>query len=378
MDQNFTVHLDNPSHLPETDWVEVRGWIVGDQPIEELSLKLSVKQQFANEARPDVQAAFPDKPFVAGFRQQVQRSLISDGVIQLTGHTGGQAWQHHFTVEPAPHSTASHEVEKTALPQEGWTERLRPLLAMPGGESPREPEQINEAWTGERFCFLSAKEAEELRADKFDRVSAHAYPQDLQQYLNENPDIIALDCGAGLRKHQFPQVINLEPIAYPSTHVQSMAEKLPFRDNSFDLVFCLSVLEHLRDPFAAAREMLRVLKPGGRIFLEVPFLIQVHGYPNHYYNMTPQGLANLVDEQCTVLDQMVPNYGHPIQALTPFIKTWHDGLPEDAQKDFRKMTLGELLDDPKNYYQESWVKKLPHQVQANIAALNRVVAIKNS
>ena len=39
--------------------------------------------------------------------------------------------------------------------------------------------------------------------------------------------------------------------------------KLPFRDNSFDLVFSQGVLEHFTDEKAATAEQLRVLKPGG-------------------------------------------------------------------------------------------------------------------
>lgn len=52
--------------------------------------------------------------------------------------------------------------------------------------------------------------------------------------------------------------------------VQSQAEKLPFPDQSFDLVHSNHVFEHLADPLAAAKEAYRVLKPGGVVFIEVP------------------------------------------------------------------------------------------------------------
>lgn len=52
--------------------------------------------------------------------------------------------------------------------------------------------------------------------------------------------------------------------------VQTSAEELPFEDGTFDLVHSNHVFEHLADPLAAAREVFRVLKPGGRVFIEVP------------------------------------------------------------------------------------------------------------
>ncbi|MBX4205638.1 class I SAM-dependent methyltransferase [Candidatus Microgenomates bacterium] len=46
--------------------------------------------------------------------------------------------------------------------------------------------------------------------------------------------------------------------------VQADAHKLPFRSNSFDLVTCYEVIEHLVDPGKALMEMKRVMKKNGR------------------------------------------------------------------------------------------------------------------
>jgi SAM-dependent methyltransferase len=48
------------------------------------------------------------------------------------------------------------------------------------------------------------------------------------------------------------------------------AMRLPFRDNSFDVIVALDILEHLRDDQAALCEFQRVLKPGGRVVATVP------------------------------------------------------------------------------------------------------------
>jgi SAM-dependent methyltransferase len=55
-----------------------------------------------------------------------------------------------------------------------------------------------------------------------------------------------------------------------TSYLVGTAEALPFDDASFDLVTCQTVIMHLADPRAGLAEMLRVLKPGGRILCAEP------------------------------------------------------------------------------------------------------------
>jgi SAM-dependent methyltransferase len=48
----------------------------------------------------------------------------------------------------------------------------------------------------------------------------------------------------------------------------------PWPDASFDLVTCMSVLEHIPDDLAAVRAIWRLLKPGGRLLLTVPCAVR--------------------------------------------------------------------------------------------------------
>jgi len=48
------------------------------------------------------------------------------------------------------------------------------------------------------------------------------------------------------------------------------AYSLPFNDNSFDLVVCSEVLEHLHEYKDAIKEISRVLRPGGQFLASVP------------------------------------------------------------------------------------------------------------
>jgi SAM-dependent methyltransferase len=51
---------------------------------------------------------------------------------------------------------------------------------------------------------------------------------------------------------------------------------LPFDDATFDAVVGIAVLEHVADPWRCEHEMRRVLRPGGLVYSEVPFLQHVH------------------------------------------------------------------------------------------------------
>lgn len=60
----------------------------------------------------------------------------------------------------------------------------------------------------------------------------------------------------------------------------AVCERLPFPDNSFDVVFSHEVLEHVQDDRQACREMARVLRPGGRAAIYVPnrlYPFETHG-----------------------------------------------------------------------------------------------------
>ncbi len=94
-------------------------------------------------------------------------------------------------------------------------------------------------------------------------------------------------CGVGMYvKHLIPyacQVVGLEydferarqAGALPAQVVSAAGERLPFPEAAFDLVLSHEVLEHVRDDRLAVCEMVRVLRPGGRLVLFVPN----RGYP---------------------------------------------------------------------------------------------------
>ncbi len=86
--------------------------------------------------------------------------------------------------------------------------------------------------------------------------------------------------------------------------------RLPFRDDSFDVVSCFEVLEHLDDPAGALGEMARVLRPGGSLLLSVPndagikHRLKRDPHPLHQNEMDEERLRSLLVGAGYVVDEL--------------------------------------------------------------------------
>lgn len=74
----------------------------------------------------------------------------------------------------------------------------------------------------------------------------------------------------------------------------------PFEDISaklggrtFNMLICMSVLEHVRDVFTCARNIERLMNPGALMVVSVPFAWGVHAYPDDYWRFTPGAIEFL-------------------------------------------------------------------------------------
>ena len=70
---------------------------------------------------------------------------------------------------------------------------------------------------------------------------------------------------------------------------------IPYPDASFDTILLSDVLEHLPEPMNCWREMGRLLAPGGKVLLNVPFYYQLHEEPHDYYRYTEFALRRFAE-----------------------------------------------------------------------------------
>jgi len=73
------------------------------------------------------------------------------------------------------------------------------------------------------------------------------------------------------------------------------AHTLPFKSNTFDCIYCVAVLEHVKNPSIVISEFKRVLKLNGKVYMEMPFLQPFHGAPTDYYRTTIDGLREMMN-----------------------------------------------------------------------------------
>jgi len=87
------------------------------------------------------------------------------------------------------------------------------------------------------------------------------------------------------------------------------AHDIPFKDNTFQLVYSSQVLEHTLQPWVVSKEINRVTKTGGFIHTEVPFCFPYHGQPYDFYRFTPGGLRLLFPLCELVRDEVISGGG---------------------------------------------------------------------
>ncbi|MCK4478263.1 class I SAM-dependent methyltransferase [Candidatus Bathyarchaeota archaeon] len=112
------------------------------------------------------------------------------------------------------------------------------------------------------------------------RTHSHFFSQKFllgSEFFNDK-NILEVGCGPAVAIHGLGQAglrLGIDPLAgelrhfYPNStnNIRGMGEYLPFKDETFDVVLCVNVLDHVQNPFAVLKEMQRCLKRGGTLVL---------------------------------------------------------------------------------------------------------------
>jgi len=92
----------------------------------------------------------------------------------------------------------------------------------------------------------------------------------------------AIDLAVGERRWNYANLDYVAPL-----------HDMPIEDGTFDAVLCTQVLEHLEWPRESVKEMYRVLKPDGKLFMTVPMAHPEHQGPHDFFRYTSYGLESI-------------------------------------------------------------------------------------
>jgi glycosyltransferase involved in cell wall biosynthesis/uncharacterized protein YbaR (Trm112 family) len=156
-----------------------------------------------------------------------------------------------------------------------------------------------------------------------------------------------LNLSAGGSREKFEHVVEMEYSIFRHTDIVGDAHALPFDDASFEAIVVMNAFEHYREPTKVVAELLRILKPTGRIHIRTAFLQPLHERPWHFYPCTRHGLEELVkDFQVEVLhvsENFCPSHSLAWIAWELEVALRTDVSPESAER-FRAARLGTLVD----------------------------------
>lgn len=341
-------HLEIPTD--DKDWrviegayVPVRGWVWHPDGVEKIEARTAggaapAKHRFM---RPDIVEALSGHPygFHTGFYLEVDRALWSDG-CELWVQSGRGDWARFATLDVALNDRIYERAQR----------RLFEVLVCPTCHEaigPGQPEcrgcarQID--WLGETPSFLGLKAFPLARGEP---VSRHeAMDNFVTDYFDVDSGGLYLDAGAGWPPSGRENVLQLEIERFPSTNVVGDGAELPFRDATFDGIISHAVMEHVKDPFAYARELIRVLKPGARFICHSAFLQPVHAYPDHYFNTTLEGLK-LLFTGAKIVEAGVSPFQLPWLTVEWILRSYCAGFTDERQREkFKEMRIGDLLGD---------------------------------
>jgi SAM-dependent methyltransferase len=375
-------HLEHPDTLPATGTFVVQGWVLSRERVLSAFVEGRGSVRLELRARADVEKVRPDAPHAVGFLGTAPLDSVSEGKLDVRFVFATTSLVQSFPLPPeSPEALAARAARRERVyrtlrcvachapfPAAGYAPGQASIRCAACGKSyDSKNGQFDLISDGERGALARANPGE---------VSKNAYDARTLEFIGKDENALILDCGAGFRPVEYPNVVNLEIVPYPTTDVLGTNSELPFVDGAFDGVISIAVLEHVRNPLASAREITRVLKPGGRLLAVVPLLAPVHAFPDHYFNMTAQGLASLFAPDVEILDASVPESGLPIWALVWMLRSWAEGLPQDARHAFSNLRVGELFGEGHEYLDRDFVRELPREKNFELAATTQILGRK--
>lgn len=184
----------------------------------------------------------------------------------------------------------------------------------------------------------------------------------MAQTVPSGSDVLDAGAGTGLYSHLFAHC-NYKTQDFcqdPSTQGKYIKmdyvcdiTDIPVSDESFDVIICTEVLEHVPEPIKAVQEFARILRPGGQLFITAPLGCGLHQVPYIFYGgYTPYWY-----------EKFLPTYGFENLKITPNRNFF--GMYSQESRRFMKLlfprereTLAKVLTFPLKLLLSLWFRKI--------------------
>jgi SAM-dependent methyltransferase len=154
--------------------------------------------------------------------------------------------------------------------------------------APRTTYAGGEAWAKRIAKLLPSNSVNVCRTDALRRLASALADK-------QGPKLLVIGCGDGnlsygpLERLAGVEILEADVSLEGQPAIVCDGHDLPFDNETFDLVVCEAVLEHVLDPFRCVAEIHRVLKTSGFVFATTPFMQQVHLGPFDFVRFTRSG-----------------------------------------------------------------------------------------
>jgi SAM-dependent methyltransferase len=195
-------------------------------------------------------------------------------------------------------------------------------------------------WYASKFIYENGKlkgsrNPSELQVPS--RLVADIVAQHYQAYLKKyaSGNLIDLGCGKvplyGVYKDyvensicvDWDNTLNKNP--FIDYHCD-LNQRLPFGDKQFDTILLSDVLEHISEPEKLWLEIARIIKPGGKLIMNVPFFYKIHEMPHDYYRYTEYALRRFA-QNCGLKVLLLKSMGGVPEILSDLMAKTIFSLP---------------------------------------------------
>lgn len=176
----------------------------------------------------------------------------------------------------------------------------------------------------------------DIKDRKYFSPAIYIFAQKLLKAIDKYAHGCLIDIGCGdtpYIKHIPPAVtqydtFDIEKRSAKVTYIGDVTNMHMIKNDAYDTLLCLAVLEHVSDPFSAIKEMRRILKKDGTCILSAPHIARLHEEPHDYFRYTHYGIKALLEKNGFRIIEIEKNgtllsfLGHQISTIVLCL-VWH-------------------------------------------------------